>query len=731
MHISHTKFDNGIWMNQSIDDHCGEVGNMAAEFAEQFGASEWARLCGLWHDIGKYANAFQQHIKAASGQDATIHDPGKVPHAIAGAIYASERLRENGCYLPISYCICGHHAGLPDYEGGQSSTLKHHLSEKEQLEEIRLSICPADIPILTPPHVICDDKYRPMSWHLWIRMLYSCLVDADYLDTERFMNPTQYKMRQGFDTMDVLYNRLQQYLHRLAQSERTPINDIRSNIQSLCKQAGQQERGIYTLTVPTGGGKTIASMVWAMEQAKRHGAAHIIIAIPYTSIIAQTAQTLRGIFGEHNVVEHHSNTDFDKISDDRRRGQAMMATENWDAPIIVTTNVQLFESLYANRSSRCRKLHNLVGSILILDEVQMLTPTHLRPIVDVLHSLHSCFNVSILMTTATRPALSDDITYGHEKLSGLLAHEIVDECHTLFERMRRTSISFIDKPYTHEKIAQELAQHKQVLCVVNTRKDASTIYDMMPQDEVPTIHLSRSMCQEHIMHELDKVRQLLQAEQPVRVISTQLIEAGVDIDFPTVYRAMAGLDSIAQSAGRCNREGRRKRGQVFVFSIEGQRLQGLVGKGASTSAELLAMGHTDFLSPETTEEYFRLFYHKVNNLDTTNLCDKLYRPTPQFATAAADFHLINEDTITVYVPYKDGENLIRRLLEGEYSASLLRRLQRYSVSIYATKDQDNLLKSIGAIQIGEQVYALTDGSCYDEHKGLTPDNPYIENELII
>lgn len=602
--------------------------------------------------------------------------------------------------------------------------MNHHLQETDKLDKVRQK---ANIQTLDLPRPNLGSN--PLqSWHLWIRMLYSSLVDADFLDTERFMDKQRHNCRGSYATFPELKQKLDVFLKRFEHSEATSVNVARSQIQNCCRTHGKDGKGIYSLTVPTGGGKTISSLVWAMEHAIAHNCSRIIFAIPYTTIVAQTADTLKQIFGELNIVEHHSNVDFDS-GDERVREKSKLATENWDAPIIVTTNVQLFESLYANKSSRCRKLHNIANSVIVLDEVQTLPPENLRPIVDILATLNDIFGVSILFTTATKPALTGMIGTGEARFEGLQVKEIIPDIPRLFQAMKRVSITFLPSPLSIEDLADRLKGYSQALCVMNRRQDAKDVYEALKGRHEYVIHLSRWMCQQHIVDQLQKVKIRLSNEQPVIVVSTQLIEAGVDIDFPVVYRAMAGLDSIAQSAGRCNREGRLSHGSVFVFDLQGTRRFGLQSKAASASEDMLALGKDDFLDPDTTESYFKDYYGKLNQTDKACIVPYLYSMQPQFATAAGNFHLIPDDTVTVFVPYEHGADLIAELRQGNIYPWLFRKLQRYSVALPLYQRES--LAAMGAIQLGENLYYLPDSINYDDITGLVLENNYLNKELII
>ena len=727
--FAHIKPISECWKTQSIKEHCEGTANLAEQMAAAFDAKEWARLCGLWHDIGKYSLKFQQHIIASSGYDTSVRDPGKVDHATAGALLAKEELKVK-C-LPVAYCICSHHSGLMDYVGDGRSNLQFHLSSQCQhyLDDIRQFIQKeCNLPELLRPN-FDNNSSKPKAWHLWIRMLFSCLVDADWLDTERFMNPEDFSARGHYSTLAQMKPVLDDFLGTLGKdAPKTEVNAIRAEVQDTCRKAGSMPQGIYSLTVPTGGGKTLSSLLWAMKHAIKHNLKRIIIAIPYTSIITQTADKLRQIFGEDNVVEHHSYAGIEKMPDDKRR-KMKLATENWDAPIIVTTNVQLFESLYSNKTSRCRKLHNIAKSVLILDEVQTLPAENLQPIIDILGSLGKYMGTSILFTTATQLAFSGTIGTGLAKFEGLESKEIIHDVDGLFKSMSRVKINFKNEAYSYDALANELSKSEQVLCVVNTRGEAQQLYNALP-DKSNAFHLSRMMCQQHISDKLDTIKERLQNGEPVKVISTQLIEAGVDIDFPEVWREMAGLDSIAQSAGRCNREGKLKEGFVHVFQIKGSKLRGIMAKAASTSDDLLVSGKDDFLSPETAKDYFRLFFAKLNDTDKSGITDFLYKPCPDFESAANAFHMIDDNSLTIYVPYSDeGETLTEQLRNGEYSAQLMRKLQRYSVNIPIDRRGD--IERLGTLKLSDYLYVLPDCSNYDDNTGLVFDNKWLDNDLIL
>lgn len=367
--------------------------------------------------------------------------------------------------------------------------------------------------------------------------------------------------------------------------------------------------------------------------------------------------------------------------------------------------------------------------MLILDEVQTLPAENLHPIIDILSSLSKYMGTSILLTTATQPAFSGKIGSGQTEFDGLESQEIIHDVDGLFKKMRRVTIKFEKDTYTFNSLADIISESEQILCVVNTRNEAQQLYNALP-DRKNTFHLSRMMCQQHISDEIKVIKEKLQKGEPVKVISTQLIEAGVDIDFPVVWREMAGLDSIAQSAGRCNREGKQQMGQVHVFSLDGARLRGIMAKATDTARDLLNAGETDFLSPETAQEYFRLFYSKLNDTDKSGVTEDLYKICPDFESAANAFRLIDDKSLAIYVPYSvEGEKLTEQLRNGVYSPQLFRKLQRYSVNIPINRRDD--VEHLGTVKLSDYIYVLPDRSNYDENTGLVFDNKWLENDLLI
>ena len=726
--IAHVRKEkDGSFTIQSVEEHSLGTATLCELFASVFGAGLWGRITGQFHDVGKYIkDIFQPYIRDRSGMIPASYKGNKPDHSSAGAILARERLPY--LYQPIAYCVAGHHSGLPD-----KSDLDRRLKKIECLTNAEKYI-PDEIrnTALMPAAPLLNNGYH--EFHLWIRMLFSCLVDADYLDTEKFMQPEKSAHRKGYKTLSRLKILFDEYMEHLSQNAPdTLINRKRAYILQRCRETGSDIPGLYNLTVPTGGGKTLASIAWALEHALKYGKDRIIIAIPYTSIIAQTAAILRNIFGNENVIEHHSNLLRDSPNENEME---LLATENWDAPVIVTTNVQFFESLYACKTSRCRKLHNICNSVVILDEAQMLQPEYLKPILHILQGLQSSFKTSVLFCTATQPVFEGVIGSRKASFMGLTSpvKEIIPDGYELFSAFKRVHIDWKESIYSFDKLAEELAGHKQVLCVVNTRKEAQELFRRMPKDGIRTVHLSRMMCSVHIMKVIDEIKEKLNNEEPIRVISTQLIEAGVDIDFPVVYRVFAGLESIIQAAGRCNREGKLETGTVIVIRLEGSRLQGLMNKAASALSDLLndTPDKESLTTPALLKKYFSKYFERINTFDKPETEEYLYKGTGnlqfRFATYARNFQLIDDkDSVSILVGYESGANLIERLKNEGPSRELLRELQQYSVTIrkwdYEKLIQKGLVKDYGKFSI------LESGKSYDSDAGVMVENSWVEETM--
>jgi len=750
--IAHArKNEEGEWDEPHLlDEHLREVAKLAAKFSEVFASAEWGEIAGRWHDLGKYQFSFQEYIRNKSGferENAHI-EQGRVTHSTAGAVHAIEKLGDVLGHV-VAYLIAGHHAGLADWDGAQGS-LKFRLQDGvNEYNSSLVQAIPNDILVGSKPDFPNVAK-SVTSISLWIRMLFSCLVDADFLDTEKYMDLGRANNREVSLTLDLLQSRfevrLQELKDKSAQREYNNVNKnlqkIRSQIQSACIEAAQLQPGIFSLTVPTGGGKTLSSMAFALEHAKKHDKKRIIYAIPFTSIIEQNAKVFRDFLGDEAVLEHHSNLDVDLS---KENSHSRLAAENWDFPLIVTTNVQLFESLFASRTSRCRKLHNLVDSVIILDEAQQLPRDFHAPITQVMQQLSDCFGVTWLLCTATQPELGQQKdAFDKELLSGLKnVREIIPNPDELALQLKRVEVELPNTelpPLSWQQVSSKVEQEDCALVIVNTRENAFALFNLLPNDG-NNLHLSANMCAEHRTQVIDQIKQRLEERRqgnmrPLRVVSTQLIEAGVDVDFPVVYRALAGLDSIAQSAGRCNREGKLDGlGKVVVFIPENGAPAGFLRQGEQTTLGMLKGDLLrDVLSPETFKAYFKSI-NALGDRDKHGICKLLTAESTadnplkiSFRTAAEKFKLIDETGISVIVPFipdpdSQKESPVEQwlnMLEKDASQKwIYRKLQRFTVSL-----PENLVKQMEAkgMLYGKAGQWLVEPSNYHAIWGITlPD----------
>ena len=708
--ISHIRQNDGAI--QSNAAHQLGVAQIAKSFAMNFDCGDIAYVMGLLHDKGKEQVEWQKYIRGIINKGPN--------HAYVGACIARKQYPLLASL--IAQPIAGHHRGLYNYF--------------DFIEETNCDI-PDDVS-LEEPFPCNFPKFSNLErrdLHHFVRMLFSCLVDADSLDTEAFVNPSQAKLRGCRSTMKELLEKLEQHLQTLRiNSVESGVNRIRNYVQEQCVKESGGDVGFYSLTVPTGGGKTLASVLWALHHAVKHNLRRIIIAIPYTSIIVQTAATLKSIFGEENVLEHHSNINPDDIIDKEQRERMQLATENWDYPIIVTTNVQLFESLFSNKRSDCRKLHNIVKGVVILDEVQTLPLGFYKPIVHTLDTLKRVFGTSILFTTASQPILSGRIEGSYPR-AGFDAlpnvHEIIPREVQLYDKLRRVKLVFMEGVNSYGEVADEVAKYRHVLCIVNTRKDAKEIFVRLP-DEGIRLHLSRMMCPAHVSATIQQIKDSLKngEDKPIRVVATQLIEAGVDIDFPVVFRQEAGLDSILQAAGRCNREGKRELCNAYVFSL-GKEHSLPPGYITQTNNARLNMGKDhDWFSPDAMKCYFRQLHSRISNFDSSQMEELLYKRECEFEEASKKFQLIDDQTMTVIVNWNASISLYQQLLYLGPSYSLMKNLSQYSVNI--RKHDFQLLQTAGAIEEPfENIFAITNPNFYKEDTGLTTENQWIEETYII
>ena len=709
-----------------LEDHLKKVGDRAARFASGFNSSDWGFLAGIWHDMGKYKPEFQAYIRCQNQEiypDAHLEThPGKVNHSSMGALHAVARFQGKGRIL--AYLIASHHTGLLNWhhnEGASPLSIRlEELDEKEAYEKVKSSI-PAELlncPLPTSRPAVSSSL---LAVSLWVRMLFSCLVDADFLDTEDFFDPEKSQQRGSWPSIETLLGQFDQYMaQKSANASSTLVNALRNTILQECTNGAAQKPGVFSLTVPTGGGKTLSSMAFALNHAFHHKKERIIYVIPYTSIIEQTSAIFKGIFGEDNVIEHHSNLD-----PETETPQSRLACENWDAPIIVTTNVQFFESFFAARTSKVRKLHNIVNSVVILDEAQLLPTEFLKPILELLKELTHAYGVTTLLSTATQPVFSAEglrVAVKERDLRGLNnVQELISDPESLYRAFNRVCVTFppdFQTQKTWEEVAIELSSNPQVLCIVNKRNDCRALYQLMPPE---TIHLSALMCAAHRSDVIATIKQKLADGEETRVISTQLVEAGVDLDFPVVYRAMAGLDSIAQAAGRCNREGKLSNGTVVVFNPPSNPPPGVLTKAYQACKTVLSQNNLeDPLALSNFKEFFLHFFSSANSFDQYDILNDLFDPELkiEFRTAAKNFKLIDESAyLPVIVQYGKSGEWIGCLKSKGPERWLMRKLQRYIVTI-PPKLHQSMLKQGDLLEVSPGIFTQAYPELYDPNLGL-------------
>ena len=736
---------------EHLAEHLALVGEMAARFAGRFGADALGDVAGRLHDIGKMSAAFQAYIRpngASKGPD----------HSTAGAREAVQLYGPNLGRI-LAFCIAGHHAGLAD--GGSEhapGTLSHRLVAS-QIEpysgwEDHAGALPEKAAIGIPAPLTTKSQYPGFERAFFTRMLFSALVDADFLATEHFYamaKPDGEQVNRGFvNSLETLLGRLDAGLKAKA-STATEVNRLRGAILSHVRRQASQPPGLFSLTVPTGGGKTLTSLAFALDHAIAHGLDRIVYVIPYTSIIEQTAQVFRDAVGEDgDVLEHHSAVEWDPKGDEQdddegREGLKKLRrdAENWDVRIIVTTSVQFFESLFAARTSACRKLHNLAKSVIILDEAQTLPLPLLRPCMAAIETLATGYGASVVLCTATQPALSkqDGFDKGLENV-----RELAPDPQKLYDKLKRVRVEIAPEPVGDDALAAQLRGQDQVLCIVNSRAHARDLFSQI-KDAPGARHLTTLMCPLHRRAALAEIRQELTDKKPVRLIATSLIEAGVDVDFPTVWRAMTGLDSIAQAAGRCNREGLIAEGIVHVFrptEVDGRKAPPAMEQFAAATREVLRAHGGDPLGLEAIKAYFSLVYWSKGpeQLDATMLGDKpnqsqgilnAIEDTARalnfpFAQIARAFRFIEDTMQPVIVPYRAaGElesvgELVGRLRFVERPGAIARKLALYSVPVPRNKCAD--LVGSGAARYVEpekfedQFVILENTELYSRQSGL-------------
>lgn len=695
MFFAHSVADRSKEFWQPLRDHLVTVGALARLRAAKFGAENAASLAGLLHDLGKYSAAFQRRLE---GTDI------KVDHSTAGAQEVVRLAADPDDQIIakiIAHAIAGHHAGLPDTIGDAASLSERLQRDVEKLDPIWHHEIAPDGNALMPSEIDWGDRHTlPYRLGFFGRMVFSCLVDADFRDTERFYCAAEGRTADRDwprlpDIIDGLIARFDRHMaDKQAAAKDTPVNRLRSEILTHVHARCSERQGLFTLTVPTGGGKTLASLAFALAHAKVYGLERIVYAIPFTSVIDQTARIFAEALGADVVLEHHSSIEEERFEAREARDKLRLAMEDWAAPVVVTTNVQLFESLHANRPSRCRRLHNLAKSVIVLDEAQTIPLHVLRPCLAAIDELARNYGASVVLCTATQPAVGAPDFPG-----GLLLgpeRELAPDPVRLHASLRRVRLEHLGKR-ADDDLVEALGQTRQGLVIVNSRKHALELYRKAKDAGLDgAIHLSTRLYAAHRRRILSEVRARLKSGAPCRLIATSLVEAGVDLDFPRVWRAEAGLDQIAQAAGRCNREGSRaiEDSVVGVFRAadhkpprEIELLSGDMGR--------MAYKHADLLSPDAMRDYFgEVYWRKGDTLDREKVLKAFaissadlsfdYRKVAEgdLANGRKPFRLIESGLAPVIVASEvAAREALNALRAGRPPVAVARKLQSYVVQV--------------------------------------------------
>tara|TARA_R110002072_G_scaffold1130_10_gene9445 strand:+ start:22453 stop:24684 length:2232 start_codon:yes stop_codon:yes gene_type:complete len=723
------KHDKSDW--QALDDHLVSVGQLAKANGAVFGAEALADVAGLLHDLGKYTVAFQNRLEGGP----------RVDHATAGAKVALEKYGRLGRVL--SYVVAGHHAGLANGLdiGDGRSTLEYRL--KKEIPELdavwKNEIALPDL--LTFPQFKSREHQQGFQTAFLIRMIFSCLVDADYLDTEKFYKQLKNDdvKRGNIFSIELLKNTFEAYLaHSIfCRKPDSDINVTRRKILDYAIDQSSLESGLFSMTVPTGGGKTFASMAFALNHAEAYDMRRVIYVIPFTSIIEQNANEFRKAFsvlGDEIVLEHHSAFDDSKFDvKDATKDKLKLAMENWDAPIVITTAVQFFESLFSDRTSRCRKLHNIAGSVIILDEAQMLPLKLLRPTMVAIEELARNYKCSIVLCTATQPSLlTPDFENGFEREK---VREIAPNPNDLYKALDRTTVRYVGE-LTDLELVEMINSREQILVIVNSRRHARELFNIEGIERNGLYHLTTLMCAKHRSEILDEIREKLKAGEQCKVIATSLIEAGVDISFPMVMRAEAGLDSIAQAAGRCNREAKwsKDESEVLIFKSPEWKPPSDVEQFAASMRQVLRRHESSLLSPAAMKAYFNdVYWRKEDELDAKYLL-KMHSEhfkdlSFPFQNIAKEYRIIESIMLPIICQYDAVvEKLVKKLRFSECVGDLHRELQPYLVqvprNIFDMLKYEHVIEAIQSERFGDQFMLLINPDLYCKSAGFSWNNPH-------
>ncbi len=684
---------------QSISEHSNAVAELARQFSEPFGFGDYGGMGGKYHDTGKYANGYQRRLDGSSE---------KYEHSTAGMYLLAERGMREGQpqYMFAAQIIGGHHTGLPDFGTNKDNDSEGTFWGKYN----RRKNLPVDYAAykteLGEPETLrpLPKEFRNnYSAQFLTRMLFSALVDADFLDTERFMADGE-RVRETGGNIAALKTKLDAHMAKF-DGGKGDINIKRAQILASCRAAAKSERGIYRLTVPTGGGKTLSSLTFALDHAAQHGLRRVIYVIPYVNIITQTVKIFSDALGEDNVLGHYSAAEYTP-KEGEEVAQSELAAENWDKPVIVTTNVQFFESLHAARTSRCRKLHNIANSVIIFDEAQALPVEYLKPCINAVAELVKNYCCTAVLCTATQPSL-DGLLNG----CGIAAREIIPDVPGLYGFFKRATYKFIGRT-TDETMTAMIRDAGSSLCILNSRAGAKEYYEALKGEGV--YHLSTYMTHGHIKEKLKIITERLASGLPCTVISTSLVEAGVDLDFPAVFREETGLDSIIQAGGRCNREGKRQTVNSIVTVFRREKISRRVAAMLDYN-DRINQKYTDISEPDAIKYYFDTLYRE-KNLDNKDINKLLSEQLYMFRTVADKFKLIENEQRQIFIPNAENAGLCADLRSGLRNRKLMREAAIHMVSIYPNEYAE--LRATGVLTEQDDIAILEDPDCYDNMTGL-------------